>query len=218
MTTDMKNALQGKTVHPVAIARFDIDTDPVLSWSGPGTFAPSGTGDSALDGFTFTSVDGATSVSDIQEDQSTGKPLIVAYQGHDLDEELLRQVVRDKRAWIGKDAYVWFGLLETESSVVADPTRVKTGVLTKMEIRRDGEQAVVVVTIDVDKRNAGAPAFRILDHPRIWSGDEFSTFMVKLSNKGSRFTDRDVRAGPSRGGFGRSGNLSFRQARGLGLE
>lgn len=82
-----------------------------------------------------------------------------------------------------------------KKTVVADPTRMKTGVMTSMEVRRESDQSIVVVTIDVDLRNAGSASFRILDHPRLVPSDEFSTFMIKLSNKGARFTDRDIRGG-----------------------
>lgn len=199
MTTAMQNQLEGRVLHPVVIVRLAIVNDPVHAWTGPGLYAPTGTGDAELDGFIFDPVEGGVDMSDVQEDQRTGRPTVITHTAHDLDEVLLRQVVRDKRAWLGRGAFIWFGALTDEKDVVADPTRIKTGVMTEMEVRREGDQDVITVTIDVDVRNAGAPAFRILDHPRIHSTDTFATFMAKLSNKGSRFTDRDVRAGHSEG-------------------
>jgi len=193
MTTEMATALQGGEVQPVIVARLDIENDPVKAWSGPGLFAPTGTGDTALDGNTFDPAEGFVDITDIQEDQGTGNLVAITAKANDLDASLLRQIVRDGRLWIGRDAFLWLGLLEEEKNVVVNPTRIKTGVMVEMEIKRESDTNLVVVTIDVDLRNEGAAPFQILDHPRIWSSDTFATFMVRLSNKGARFTDRDIR-------------------------
>lgn len=197
MTVDMQTQLKSGVVHPVLIGHLEIQNDPISMWTGPGLFAPTGTGDAALDGLIFDSAEGVLDMTDIQEDQSTGRATVITAQGQDLEVELLRQVIRDKRAWLGRPAFIWMGLLINDNSVVANPTRIKTGVMTEMEVRREPDGDVVMVTIDVDTRNAGAPAFRLIDHPRYWDTDTFSTFMAKLSNKGARFTDRDIRVNPT---------------------
>lgn len=192
MTAAAQAQYKSSFIQPLLIGRLDILNDPVFGWNGYGFYAPTGTGDAALDGFMFEPMDAFIDMSDIQEDQGVGKPLNLTVAGHDLDEGLLRQVVRDKRSWLGRKAYIWAGLLNDEKTAVADPTRMKTGVMTSMEVRREAGQSIIAVSIDVDTRNVGAASFRILDHPRLVVGDTFSSYMIKLANKGARFTDRDI--------------------------
>ena len=196
ITAALSAALQLSTIRPVLIGRLDIATDPVYAWTGPGIYAPSGTADSILNGISFDPVAPFVSVSDIQEDQGIGKPVTMIFSGHDVDEELLIQVVRDKRAWRGKNAYLWLGLLDTnEYSVIADPTRIKTGVITQMKTMRTEETAVVEVIIDQDLGNAKSAPFRWLDHTRLFSSDTFSTYMIKLGNRPQGFEDMNIKGG-----------------------
>ena len=185
LTASMSTALQAPTVRPVLIGRLDIANDPVQAWTGPGLFAPTGTGDAALDGFTFDPAEGFVDMSSIKEDQSIGGPVTITAKGHDLNEDLLRQIVRDRRAWRGQKAWLWMGLLDETSNVVSNPVRIKTGVMTKMEVKRSRDDAAILVTVDQDLGNAESGPFRVTDHVRIWPADTFSTFVVRLSNKPS---------------------------------
>lgn len=192
LSSAMSTALDARVVRPVLIGRLDIQTDPVAAWNGPGVFAPSGTGDTELDGYTFDGIEGFIDLSSIKEDQGIGGPVTITAAAHDLDEVLLKQVVRDKRAWRGQAAFLWLGLLDDDTNVISNPTRIKTGVMTAMEIRRGPDTAAIIVTIDQDFGNASGAPFRILDHPRIWSSDTFSTFMTALSNKPQGLTRSDT--------------------------
>lgn len=178
-------ALQANVVIPVLIGRLDIAVDPIIAWSGPGTFAPVATGDTAMDGQTFSPLAPFITLTNIAEDQGIGGPVTLTLAGHDLDEDALRQVVRDKRAWRGKKAYLWEGLLDTsdEKTVIANPVRIKTGVMVQITTNRDKESASVSVTIDMDIGNAKSAPYRWIDHTRFWSADEWSTFIIKLANK-----------------------------------
>jgi hypothetical protein len=190
----MLSGLVAQTVRPVLIGRFDIVTDPLTAWTGPGTFAPSGTADSALNGQVFVTLAPFVEVSNIVEDQGIGGPIQISISGHDLDEDLLRQIVRDKRKWRGQPCYLWMGLLNAdESTVVADPVRIKTGVMTQMTTQRDEEGATVTVTVDKDLGRANDYPWRWIDHPRLFTGDTFSTFIVALSNKPEGLTDGSIR-------------------------
>lgn len=184
ITSAISTELQSSVITPVLIGRLDIASDPLTAWTGPGTFAPSGSGDTALDGQIFTPVAPFVRLSEITEDRGFGGPVTLTVSGHDLDEELLRQIIRDKRQWRGQGAYLWMGLLDTNQySVLADPFRIKTGVIVEMKILRSGDEAVVEVIIDEDLGNARSAPFRWQDHPRFFSADTFGTFVVKLANK-----------------------------------
>ena len=174
LTSGMVTALEAGTVRPVLLARFDIITDPLVAWTGPGTFAPTGTGDLALDGQIFLGMAPYIELSDVKEDQGIGGPTTIVVSGHDLDEELLRQIVRDKRHWRGQGSWLWLGLLNAdESTVVVNPARIKTGVITQMITSRSAEDATVTVTIDRDLGRAQGALFRWKDHTRIFSADDF---------------------------------------------
>ncbi len=195
LTSGMVTGLEAGVVRPVLLGRFDILTDPLVAWTGHGTFAPTGTGDPALDGQTFFSMAPYIELSNVVEDQGIGGPTTIVVSGHDLDEELLRQIVRDKRQWRGRGAWLWLGLLNAdEATVIVDPTRMKTGVMTQMTTDRDGETASVTVTIDQDLGKAQGALFRWLDHTRIFSADTWSTFIIELANKPEGITDQPLNA------------------------
>lgn len=210
LTTQMQTGLQQRVVRPVLIGKLDIENDPVAAWTGHGLFAPSSSGDSELNGTTFDDAESFVSISDIKEDRGIGGPVTLTAMGHDLDEDLLRQVVRDKRAWRGKDAFLWLGLFDTdEVSVIADPVRIKTGVMTKMKVSRRDKNSVVEITIDADVRNANNAPFRWLDHTRIWSSDTLTTFMITLANKPGGLERSDIRQSFNYSDFGSGGNFSY---------
>ena len=194
ITAGMETALEAASLRPVLIGRLDFATDPITAWNGPGIFAPSGSGDAALDGQTFTRVDAIVDLSSIQEDQGIGAPVVLTVTAHDLDEEALRQVVRDKRAWRGRKAWLWMGLLnENQATVIADPFRIRSGIMSSMVVRRTDDSSIIEITIDHDLSNARAPAFRVIDHTRFYPSDTFSTFMVALANKPEGLGRTDVR-------------------------
>lgn len=200
LTSGMVTALEADAVRPVLIGRFDILTDPLAAWTGYGTFAPTGTGDAALDGQTFFAMAPFMELSDVKEDQGIGGPTTIVISGHDLDEELLRQIIRDKRQWRGRKAWLWLGLLNAdEATVVSNPARIKTGVMTQMITSRNGEEATVTVTIDQDLGQARGSLFRWLDHIRIYATDTWSTFIVQLSNQPGGITDQSPYEDPSPG-------------------
>lgn len=194
LTAGMQTAVQAGVIRPVLIGRLDILSDPVVAWTGPGIFAPTGTGDVALDGQTFQPLAPFLEMSPITEDMGIGGPVTLSLTGHDLDQEALRQVVRDKRQWRGRKAWLWLGLLDAdEKTVIASPTRVKTGVMTSMVTVRDKDTAEVRVTIDRDLGNARSAPYRWLDHGRLFPTDTFSAFDIKLANKPAGLEASDVR-------------------------
>lgn len=193
LTAGMVTALEAGTVRPVLIGRFDILTDPLVAWTGPGVFAPTGSGDAALDGQTFFNMAPYIELTDVVEDQGIGGPTTITVSGHDLDEDLLQQIVRDKRQWRGRSAWLWLGLLNAdEATVVVDPTRIKTGIMSQMSTTRDSTQATVQVTIDRDLGRARSAPWRWIDHVRLFAADTWSTFVIELANNPEGLTDRPI--------------------------
>ena len=184
LTSGVETALQQDEVLPVLIARLDIVGDPIYSWTGPGLFVPTGTGDSALDGNTYDPAEAFIDLSVIKEDQGIGSPVTITAKAHLRNEPLLRQIVKDKRVWRGQPAYLWLGLLNTnESAVIPNPTRIKTGVISSIIVTRSDDAASIDLVIDTDLGNARSAEFRWLDHARYHPGDTWSSYILKLANK-----------------------------------
>ena len=194
LTAPMVTALESNVIRPCLMARFDIVDDPLIAWTGPGIFTPTGTGDAALDGEVFVPSAPYVDMGDITEDQGIGSPLQMVVAGHDLDEELLLQVVNDKRQWRGRRAWLWLALLNVdEATVIADPVRIKTGVMTQMTVDRKPTDHTVTITIDKDLGRARSAPWRWLDHQRIFPADLWSSFILALANKPEGFTDSPLR-------------------------
>lgn len=184
LSAQTSQALQDNIVRPVLIGRLDFATDPIYSWTGPGLFAPTGSGDTALDGNIYDPAEAFIDISSIQENQGIGGPVTITAKAHLDSEPLLRQLVRDRRQWRGRPAYLWLGLLDsTEGVVFQYPTRIKTGVMTNMLIRRESDAAQVEIIIDTDLGNARSAEFRWLDHSRYHPNDTWSSYILKLANK-----------------------------------
>lgn len=208
LTTETAQALQEPSVRPVLIGRLDILSDPVYAWTGPGLFVPTGSGDTALDGNSYDPAEAFLDLSVINEDQDIGGPVTITATAHLSDEPLLRQLVRDRREWRARPAYLWLGLLdENEQAVIPYPTRIKTGVMTNMAINRDTKNASVDVTIDSDLGNARSAAFRWLDHSRFHPNDNWSSYILRLANRPTGFERPPNPSGSSAGGRVSDGSL-----------
>jgi len=212
LTVEMNNTLTGGVITPVWIVRLDIPTDPFYAWTGSAIFAPTGTGDTALDGYTFEPLDGLVGISDAVEDGGIGSALTMTAMADGLNEELLRQIVRDKRAWQGKPAWIWLALLNNDdATVIPNPVRYKTGVLTQMSLQDGQEGGVVSITVDVDTGAAAGRTMRVRDHNRLFSDDTFGNFVQKLENRPTGF-----KGSIGTGSEGRGGRYDFGQYNILG--
>lgn len=202
LTSDMQAAVQLKTFRPVVIAYLDILGDPIAMWTGNGDFAPSGGADPVLNGKVYYRSESFANISEIQQDESIGAPVVITLKANDLDESALRQVIRDKRRWLGRKAYVWLGIFDEDGkTVLSEPIRIKTGILAEAQIIRSTGEAALQFSIDSDLQNARSAALRYVEHQNIFEGDTFSSYMVDLANKPGGFV-RGALGGGSGGGDG----------------
>jgi hypothetical protein len=77
-------------------------------------------------------------------------------------------------------------------AVIADPVRIKTGVMTRVVVNRSHSQVTVEFTIDTDLGNARSSEFMWTDHQRVYSDDTFSAFVHDLANKPQGFERGDI--------------------------
>ena len=179
----LEDVLQAPVVRPVYIGFFDIKSDPIRAWTGPGTFAPTNTGDADLDGFTFGEAIGILQVSDFSENQGLGDDWSVTFAVGDEELNPFTQMVVDRRVFLGRKAVVWRGfLLDDESGVAPYIERVFAGVMTGASMeRKPGSASVITLTCDQDLQKARQSPTRWIDHQFFNPGDTASSFLPTLS-------------------------------------
>jgi len=184
LTNEMGDALTSNVFRPVLIGFLDILGDPISMWTGTGTLYPVGTPDSVLNGKAFYPDQSFVDMSEIKEDRGIGGPLTIVLKANDIDADALRQIVKDRRRWRGRKAYVWMGILnETLNTVIEYPIRIKTGVMTSVAVSRMSSGVSIEIVVDEDLQNAKSAGFRWLDHINIYPNDTFSSYVIPLSNK-----------------------------------
>ncbi len=184
LSPQMQDAIEAPVIRPVLIAYLDIASDPIAMWTGVGTFQPAGSPDAALNGKSFLPENAFADMSEVLENDGIGGPITIVLQGHSLDEAALRQIVRDRRQWRGRKAFVWLGLMNEQLNAVYEwPVRIKTGIMASVQVRRGIDDVSIELVVDEDLQNAKTAAFRLTDHARIHAGDTFSSFVTELANK-----------------------------------
>lgn len=174
----LSDRVTAAVVRPVYVGYLDIKDDPVFGWTGPGLFNPSGTGDTILDSNTFASVEGAVDISDISEGGG-GQPITITFSAHDADENVIRQLVRDRRAWRFRRAKLWrFFLLDDESAVHPEFQQIFSGYMREFTmVKKLGEPATITLTLDYDIQHVQGAELRWIDEPTGWS-----SFITALAN------------------------------------
>lgn len=175
--------LTGPVVRPVFVGLLDFAGDPAYGWTGPGLFAPTGTGDPDLDGNIFSSVEAAAEISDFAEALSGARGVSVTFSGHDNDAPVMAQIVRDRRVWRLRKAKIWlFFLSDDEKTVYPEFRQLFSGVIAEAKTaRRFGQPATIILDLDVDIQNAGGAPARLIDHGRFNPADLFSSFVIDLA-------------------------------------
>lgn len=184
LTAGMQTEVAAQLIRPVWIVRLDIENDPILAWTGRGDFMPTGTGDAALDGFTFTGLGPIDAISNIKDALGGSQAVTLTLPGVDLQDDALRQVVLNSETWQFRQAWIWFGLLNASYGVIADPTRIKTGRMDQMKINMDGQDATVSLIVESFQSYAQEKFnSRYIQQPDIDAMDESQKFVHDLANK-----------------------------------
>lgn len=81
MTTAMETEAQAQFNQPVWFIRLDIDTDPLIMWTGYGSYTPTGTGDPAFDGFTFTGLGNIGEIGAMRDTDKGSSAMAWSFRG-----------------------------------------------------------------------------------------------------------------------------------------
>lgn len=198
----LEDLLTASVVRPVHIGWLDFRNDPLYGWTGPGAFAPTGTGDTDLDNNVFLGVEGLVAVTDFSEDQGMGGEISITFAiGQDIagwvmgESEVgldylgspagagFDQIVLDRRAFLGRKAVVWLGFLSAdESAVQPEIQRVFSGVMVGASTHRQtGQAATITVTCDQDTQKARGIPVRLIDHQVFYPTDTATSFINSLA-------------------------------------
>lgn len=184
MTTAMETQAQADWNQPVWFVRLDIATDPLIAWTGYGSHTPSGTGDTAFDGFVFEGMGNIANIGAIRDTDSGSAAMNIELPGVDINDTALKEIIQDARLWQWRRAWVWAGYLDTNLAVVADPTRVKTGRLDTLKIVRKKGVGSLIATIESHQANISqSQANRLTDQGDIDATDTGMDFLFDLVNK-----------------------------------
>lgn len=145
---DMAAEVIKPQIRPVWIVRLDIASDPVYVWTGRAQLSPTGTGDAALDGYTFEGLANVGEISAVKEEASGSDTVTLRMPGVNLDEDMLDQIINTPRQWQGRRCWIWLGMVNEALGIVANPTRVKSGLMDQMKLDDDGSNATVTVSIE----------------------------------------------------------------------
>lgn len=121
--------------------RLDIESDPILAWTGFGSyaFAPDFQ-DAALAGQTFQGITHLVAdVSTVTEGQGGSEAVVLSLPGVDITDEAMRQVVYDRRRWQFRQAWLWVAMLSPQGAVVGVPIRLKSGRMDQMTIVEEND-------------------------------------------------------------------------------
>lgn len=180
----LETEFQKQAIRPIWIIRLDIKDDPVLVWTGRGLFSPTGTGDADLDGQVFSGVGNIGEIGAIQDTEKGSKALSIKLPGIDLTLPLLSQVVNDLRTWQFREAWVWFGVLDSSNGVIVNPFRVKTGRMDLMTLENNGANGSIEVIIESHQSFASrALGTKYSEQQEIDPTDISQTFIYDLSNR-----------------------------------
>lgn len=179
----LDTVLQAAVVRPVYIGFLDFDGDPLRAWTGPGIFAPTGTGDADLDGFTFGSAAGIVQVSDFTENMGLSDEFRITMSAADDDLDPYAQLIANRAAFQGRKAVFWRAFLaDDESGVQSYVDRMFAGVMVAAESMRGGGQpGQITITCDHDLQKARSAPTRWIDHQFYNPTDTASSFINDLA-------------------------------------
>lgn len=189
-------ALDSRTVDWAWIIRLEVETDPLYAWTGFGdlTFTPGQTGDTKLDGMTFTGITHLVAqVGSVQDKQGGSGPLEIALPGVNLMDEAMKQVIYDQRKWQRKPGYVWVALFDTVTgALIGKPISVRRGLMDQMVVEETDAGGVIRCTIEGQQAYASpASGSRYSEQAELDATDNSQQHVWTLANMSADLNKAD---------------------------
>ncbi|WDI31589.1 hypothetical protein PUV54_00070 [Hyphococcus flavus] len=198
----LETIVTSPTVRPVVVGWLDFSDEPVFGWTGNGALQPTGTGDPVLDGNVFLPVEAAVDISEFVTNMSNGRPVSLTYNATDNDQEVIRQIVRDRRVWQLRDAKIWMFFVDDNGDLHPTIIQMFSGKIIQANTNRQpGQGARIILELDRDLRRSISGEARWIDHGRYNAADKFSSFILDTANGKIGTADRPPTSAFSGAGF-----------------
>lgn len=163
LTSGMTTAVTAERLEPIILAEADFDSGAVRVWSG--------IGDLSWDSKTWTGVGDLGSVAFAAETGSlVATSAVLTLSG--IPSSLIAIALAED--YQERPANIWFGALDTDGSVIADPEEIHGGRMDVMTIDEDADTATVSVSVESNLIHLEVPKQRNYtpeDQKEEFSGD-----------------------------------------------
>lgn len=167
-------AVQSDGLHPIVLAEFQFSSGTVNFWTGLGSLnwdSKTWTGTGYLGGF--------STVEESTDSKATG----VRFTLSGLPVSVL--AIAFDQQYQGRSAKTWFGVMDDNNRLIADPIQIFSGLMDTMELSEDGETSTVTLAVENELIDLERPrVFRYTpeDQNEYFSGDTFFDYVAALQN------------------------------------
>jgi len=168
------------------ILYLDILGDPLLTWTGLGdlTFTAGQTGDTMLDGKTFTGSGNVIEVGSATDAVGGSDVMTISLPGVDITMPALRQLIYNRNRWQFRRAMVWMMTLDPVTyAIVGQPFRIKTGRMDTMPYSESASGGIVSCRIEGQQAYGKQPLMtRYSEQLDLDSADVSQNYIYSLAN------------------------------------
>lgn len=221
ITQQIQDLLAAAGITTVILARLDLASGPVGLWTGSDEISITGSGDTSLDGMTFSSMaHGVTvEISDNTFSYSGSDALTMTVAVPASPSAEMAALEAFPSEYQGRDATFWRGLLiKNPLTPLAAPQwvfkRVRSGAMDKIEIRNDGSSHTISLTIESHSASISlATNATYMDQTKFDPNDRSQVFVPGLANGGMAPTNGSATSGysytPGSAGLGGVGDYAM---------
>lgn len=165
------------------------------------------TGDSILDGKTFKGVGSVIEVSGIEEGAGGSDSLEISFPGVDPNNDLMKQIIRDRRRWQFRRAVVWMLVLNPDTMAIeGKPFRIKTGRMDAMPYDENSDKSRFKCVIEGQQSYGSEPLnTRYSEQIDIDNTDTSQKWVYALANMSAKIGTKSAGATKAAAGLGGGG-------------
>ena len=145
----VQTSIENEIVNIRWVCYLDVDTDPDRVVSAPYDKTFSGTGDSDLDGETYTSLlNNLIDVSEVKHDETGSSQVNVRVSGLVVNDASFLALIGDKTKWQGRTARLWWYVVDDNEAQIGGVYPYYTGYMNDVTIKGDSSSQVVEISIE----------------------------------------------------------------------
>jgi hypothetical protein len=177
-------ALGGAVIKPAFIGYLDILGDPVRVTTWPADLTFGGTGDSDLDGRTFSAIDPQlVEISAVKQAEGGSETVSASLSGLIAVDSGLMSIISDPVNWRGRVARLWLGIYNQAEVQQGAIWAYYTGRMVSASIRGDATEQTIEVQIENYLATLAGPSNRTyLDQTLFDPGDLSAEAAIAIAN------------------------------------